>query len=69
MTANQLIARLQDEIAKRPETGDQQILIIRDNGKRTFRTHRIESFGWRKLTDQNPWGHVAISLGFDGNKF
>lgn len=69
MTASQLVKMLQEQIAKRPETGNKEILVLRDNGKRTFRRHNIETLGWRKLTDYSPHGHVAISLSFDGEKY
>ena len=69
MTASELVRRLQEEIAERPEAGAEQVLISRDNGKRTNLSHRITSLGWRKLTDYNPNGHVSVCLDFDGSKY
>ena len=69
MTANQLLAMLQEQIAKRPEVGDKEVLITRDNGKRTFVYHEIEAWGWRQWDCGDSHGRVLIALDFDGTKY
>ena len=71
MTTNELIAKLQAEVDKRPGSGDNEILICRNNGKKTYRRHEITSWGWRLwyAQDGNDDGRVVLGLDFEGTAY